>query len=235
VAEAEARFCGAWNPAATLSSFRPLSGQGAWSGKHRAYPRPAAANLLKTHARAKITPTGLKRRHTGRAMPTRKHVPISPQSLPRFIAWVWLWLLKHAWFLAFGGPEADAHLRRMRRAIASIIVIRAAHRFPKRAHKAAGRISAPPGFRQSGRLSGQRAFRALVGRKLWRALRARGRGAWLCALFAALQDIDAWTGHVARRFARRLTRLYPITPAHPPARAFTANAPLPAPLSADTS
>lgn len=157
-------------------------------------------------------------------MSTRKHVPISRHSLPRFIARAWLWLMKYAWFLVFGGPEADAHLRRMRRTIARIIVIRAAHRFPERMRKIAGRVSAPEGFKQRGRLSGQRAFRALVGRKLWRALRGRSRGQWLCALFAALQDIDAWTDHVARRYARRLTRLYAIVPVRPPADALVSRA-----------
>jgi hypothetical protein len=168
-------------------------------------------------------------------MSNRKHVPISPQSLPRFIAWAWLWLLKHAWFLVFGGPEADAHLARMRLAIARIVVIRAAHRFPRRARKIAGRLSAPAGFRQCRRASGQRAFRALVGARLWRALRARGRGPWLCALFAALQDIDAWTDHIAGRFARRLTRLWAIIPARPPARAFVTRACAPAPACVDSS
>jgi hypothetical protein len=168
-------------------------------------------------------------------MSTRTHVPISPASLPRFIAWAWLWLLKYAWFLVFGGPEAERGLRGMRRNIARIIAIRAAHRFPKRARRIEGRVSAPPGFRQRGRLSGQRAFRALVGLKLWRALRARGRGHWLAALFAVLQDIDAWTDHVARRYARQQMRLHAIRPVRPPARAMVTHAPAPAPLCADTS
>jgi hypothetical protein len=168
-------------------------------------------------------------------MPTRTHVPISPAGLPRFIAWAWLWLMRHAWVLVFGGPEAERALRGVRGNIARIIAIRAAHRFPKRARRIEGRVSAPPGFKQRGRLSGQRAFRALVGLKLWRALRGRGRGQWLAALFAVLQDIDAWTDHVARRLARRLTRLYPIIPVRPPARGFVSHAPAPAPLCADTS
>jgi hypothetical protein len=143
--------------------------------------------------------------------------------------------MRHAWFLVFGGPEAERVLRAMRRNLARIIVIRAAHRFPKRKRKVVGRASAPPGFKQRGRLSGRRAFRAFVGMKLWRALRARGRGAWLSALFAVLQDIDAWTDHVAKRGARRLTRLHAITPVRPPARGLVTHAPAPAPLCADTS
>jgi hypothetical protein len=79
-------------------------------------------------------------------MPTRKHVPISPASLPRFITRAWLWLMRHAWVLVFGGPEAERGLRAMRRTIARIIVLRAAHRFPKRKRKIEGRVSAPPGF-----------------------------------------------------------------------------------------
>jgi hypothetical protein len=123
--------------------------------------------------------------------------------------------MRHAWFLVFGGPEAERVLRAMRRNLARIIVIRAAHRFPKRKRKVVGR--------------------AFVGMKLWRALRARGRGAWLSALFAVLQDIDAWTDHVAKRGARRLTRLHAITPVRPPARGLVTHAPAPAPLCADTS
>jgi hypothetical protein len=169
-------------------------------------------------------------------MPSRKHVPISPASLPRFIAWAWLWLLKHAWFLVYGGPQARKHLLGMRRAIANIIVIRAQHRFAKPLTKRRPRrpSAASNGFAQRTVL-GRRALRAVIGSRLRRALRARSCGAWLSALLNALADIEAWTEHVLARFQRRLTRLYAIVPVRPPARAFMSHAPALTPAFADSS
>lgn len=170
-------------------------------------------------------------------MHSRKHVPISPASLPRFIAWAWLWLMKHAWFLLHGGAEARRHLLRMRRAISNIIVIRAHHRFiaPKRKLRPPRPSAVPSGLAQRTQISGRRALRALIGAELRRSLRARGHGAWLAALFSALLDIETWTEHVLARFKRRLTRLYAITLVRPPARTFLSHAPAPKPALADSS
>lgn len=53
-------------------------------------------------------------------------------------------------------------------------------------------------------------IRALVGSRLRRALKRKDTFKQICALIAALRQIDAHAAHLARRMRRRLTRLTPI-------------------------
>jgi hypothetical protein len=162
--------------------------------------------------------------------------PIKPQHLPRLFAWALLWLLKYAWLLAHDGEDAKSWLRRHGRLIANLVVIRAAHRFAKAAaRKPLPPPSAPPGFVQRRCMNWNLQRRAMIGAHLRRRLNPRCNGVRLTALFNALFDLDALTDHVAKRMVRRLTRLSPIVPVRPPARALASPAPAPAPLSADTS
>lgn len=73
--------------------------------------------------------------------------PLSSARLARFFAWAVLWLMRYACFLVQGGPEAQRHLHRMARAIANLIVVRAARRCPRTAVPALARHPfAAPGF-----------------------------------------------------------------------------------------
>ncbi|MFN3464634.1 MAG: hypothetical protein ACK4X1_11230 [Terricaulis sp.] len=53
-------------------------------------------------------------------------------------------------------------------------------------------------------------IRALIGSQLRRALKRRDIFKHICALIAALRQIDVHAAHLARRMRRRLTRLTPI-------------------------
>jgi hypothetical protein len=161
--------------------------------------------------------------------------PITSARLARFLAWAMLWLLRYARFLVQGGPEAQRHLRRMARTIASLIVVRAARRCSRTAVPALARHpSAAPGFAQRSLPTPMRCARAGVGSWLRGRLRGRTAGARLCALFNALFDLETLTQRAAKRIARRLTRLTPILAMRPPADALVSCA-APVPLSADTS
>jgi hypothetical protein len=168
-------------------------------------------------------------------MQQRTPRPIRPEHLPRLLAWALLWLVKYAWFLVYGGDEAKRQLARHARLIANLIVVRASHRFAIGTKRHTHRPpAAPPGFVKRRCVNTNLMRRAIIGAELRRRLRARGNGLRLTALINALFDLDAHANRVAKRMARRLTRLCPLVPARPPADAVFALA-APAPLCADTS
>jgi hypothetical protein len=124
-------------------------------------------------------------------------------------------------------------LARMRGLVRNLIIIRAGQLVPRRAASRRCFGNAASGVRQ--RTRPRCLYRAAAGARLRRRLRARGgQAAVIAHLLAVLADIDALAAGVARRFRRRLTRLFPLVAVRPPHEAASSLA-APAPWFADSS
>jgi hypothetical protein len=153
---------------------------------------------------------------------------MTDQSLTRGLALVWLHLVRMLASLRVGHAPHRTHLDLFSRFLASLLIIRAARRVPSQPKRKPRPLNTPRGLRR--RATPCAARRALIGSSMRRRLRGRDTLAHIAALIRAILNLDHLTAALARRFARRLTRLYPLVLAHAYADALSsARAPRPEP------
>ncbi|WP_395648012.1 hypothetical protein [Terricaulis sp.] len=151
---------------------------------------------------------------------------VSDRTLTRLTLWALLWLAQILAWVAFdegpGKSFIETQLRRIARAVESIILIRVLKRWRMRRRPRPWLPARPDAWR-----------RAAVGSALRRALRGRDMDARLAALSTALANLDRWVAQLLRRLRHGLSR-------RAPEHACAGETPLLSagfvtPLSADTS
>ncbi|WP_395646346.1 hypothetical protein [Terricaulis sp.] len=127
---------------------------------------------------------------------------VSDRTLTRLTLWALLWLAQILSWVAFeegpGKSFIEAQLRRIARAVESIILIRVLKRWRMRRRPRPWLPARPDAWR-----------RAAVGSALRRALRGRDIDARLIALSTALANLDRWVAQLMRRLRHGLSRRAP--------------------------
>jgi hypothetical protein len=158
--------------------------------------------------------------------------PIRTTSIARHTAWLLLWLMKHAWELIQGGPQARRDLRRAIKGVACLIVIRATQQVrPRHPGRLQRPQSAPRGFASRRGAPRLRFSTAPIIRRL----RRRSVGQLLTALFNAVLFPEQLTALLVKRIKRGFTRLHRFVIVRPPVDALASLSPAPAMALADTS
>lgn len=123
--------------------------------------------------------------------------------------------------------RGDISLAGLTRMVLQLAVIRAAELARPRSRTATF-------FKRGRDLRRRHLLRSVIGSRLRRSLKHRTLGVRVARLIAVLRDLDSFAHALAKRFRRRLTRLWPVMAI--PARADVIHGPpAPSPALADSS